>query len=218
MLPVVQKQMIKTARRMGKICIVATEMLETMMENNRPKRAETSDIANAVLDGTDAVMLSGETTVGKHPIETVRAMANICAVTEDYANFDYIREHEKVKSIPMAIAESVVDSANRLDAKLICTATISGSTAKIISNFKPKAPILALCPDEAACRRLALNWGVYTRTIPMYGTTDEVLNASVDVAKDFMPLETGDIVVLTGGFPTIGKAKTTNLMKIEEIK
>ena len=97
MLPVVQKQMIKTARKMGKICIVATEMLETMMENNRPKRAETSDIANAVLDGTDAVMLSGETTVGKHPIETVRAMANICEVTEQYAEFDYIRENKKEK-------------------------------------------------------------------------------------------------------------------------
>ena len=217
-LPIVQKSMIKTCRKMGKICIVATEMLETMMENNRPKRAETSDIANAVLDGTDAVMLSGETTVGKHPVETVAAMARICEVTEQYADFDYLSNAVKVKTVTAAICESVVDSANRLDAKLICTATISGSTAKIISNFKPKAPILALCPDEAACRRLALNWGVYTRTIPMYGTTDEVLNASVDVAKEFTNLEQGDIVVLTGGFPTIGKAKTTNLMKIEEIK
>lgn len=217
-LPIVQKNMIKTARKMGKICIVATEMLETMMENNRPKRAETSDIANAVLDGTDAVMLSGETTVGKHPVETVAAMARICEVTEQYADFDYISRTEKVKAVNAAICESVVDSANRLNAKLICTATISGSTAKMISNFKPKAPILALCPDEAACRRLALNWGVYTKTIPMYGSTDEVLTASVATAKEFMDLETGDIVVLTGGFPTIGRAKTTNLMKIEEIK
>ena len=217
-LPIVQKSIIKTCRKMGKLCIVATEMLETMMENNRPKRAETSDIANAVLDGTDAVMLSGETTVGKHPVETVAAMARICEVTEQYAGFDYLSGIQKVKTVTAAICESVVDSANRLEAKLVCTATISGSTAKIISNFKPKAPILALCPDEAACRRLALYWGVYTRTIPMYGTTDEVLNASVEVAKEFTPLETGDIVVLTGGFPTIGRAKTTNLMKIEEIK
>lgn len=217
-LPIIQKNMIKTCRKMGKICIVATEMLETMMENNRPKRAETSDIANAVLDGTDAVMLSGETTVGKHPVETVAAMAKICEVTEQYAEFDYISSIAKVKTITAAIAESVVDSANRLDAKLICTATISGSTAKLISNFKPKAPILALCPDETACRRLALNWGVYTKTIPMYGTTDEVLTASVETAKEFTTLEIGDVVVLTGGFPTTGKAKTTNLMKIEEIK
>ena len=217
-LPIVQKNMIKTCRRMSKLCIVATEMLETMMENNRPKRAETSDIANAVLDGTDAVMLSGETTVGKHPVETVAAMARICEVTEQYADFDYISKVTKVKAVNAAICESVVDSANRLDAKLICTATISGSTAKMISNFKPKAPILALCPDEAACRRLALNWGVYTRTIPMYGTTDEVLTASVEIAKEFSSLEIGDIVVLTGGFPTTGRSKTTNLMKIEEIK
>ena len=217
-LPIVQKNMIKICRKMSKICIVATEMLETMMENNRPKRAETSDIANAVLDGTDAVMLSGETTVGKHPIETVAAMAKICEVTEQYADFDYISDITKVKTVNAAICESVVDSSNRLDAKLICTATISGSTAKMISNFKPKAPILALCPDEAACRRLALNWGVYTKTIPMYGTTDEVLTASVETAKEFIKLDTGDIVVLTGGFPTTGKAKTTNLMKIEEIK
>lgn len=217
-LPIVQKNMIRTCRKMGKICIVATEMLETMMENNRPKRAETSDIANAVLDGTDAVMLSGETTVGKHPIETVAAMAKICEVTEQYADFDYIDEFTHVKTASAAIAESVVGSANRLDAKLICTATISGSTARLISNFKPKAPILALCPDEKACRRLALNWGVYTKTIPMYGTTDEVLTASVEAAKEFKELNSGDVVVLTGGFPTTGRAKTTNLMKIEEIK
>ena len=218
MLPVVQKQMIKTARRMGKICIVATEMLETMMENNRPKRAETSDIANAVLDGTDAVMLSGETTVGKHPIETVRAMANICTVTEDYANFDYIREHEKVKSIPMAIAESVVDSANRLDAKLICAATMSGATAQAISNFKPKAPILALCPDDKTARRLALNWGVHTATLQLCHSTDEVLTESLRVAKESVELEKDDIVIFTGSFPNTGKSRPTNLMKIEQIK
>ena len=218
MLPVVQKQMIKTARKMGKICIVATEMLETMMENNRPKRAETSDIANAVLDGTDAVMLSGETTVGKHPVETVRAMANICEVTEQYAEFDYIRETEKVKTIPMAIAESVVDSANRLDAKLICAATMSGSTAKAISNFKPKAPILALCPDDKTARQLALNWGIHTATLQLCHSTDEVLTESLRVAKESVDLVKDDIVIFTGSFPNTGTPKPTNLMKIEQIK
>ena len=218
MLPVVQKQMIKTARKMGKICIVATEMLETMMENNRPKRAETSDIANAVLDGTDAVMLSGETTVGKHPVETVRAMANICEVTEQYAEFDYIRETEKAKTIPMAIAESVVDSANRLDAKLICAATMSGSTAKAISNFKPKAPILALCPDDKTARQLALNWGIHTATLQLCHSTDEVLTESLRVAKESVDLVKDDIVIFTGSFPNTGKPKPTNLMKIEQIK
>lgn len=218
MLPIVQKDMIRTCRKMGKISIVATEMLETMMENNRPKRAETSDIANAVLDGTDAVMLSGETTIGKHPVETVEAMARICEVTEQYADFNYINNNEiKIRTVTGAIAESVVDSANRLDAKLICAATISGSTAKLISNLKPKAPILALCPTKEVCRKLALSWGVYTKTIPMYDSTDEVLTVSVDRAKEFLNLQKDDVIVITGGFPTTGNTKT-NLMKIEEIR
>lgn len=216
-LPIVQKDMIKVCRRMGKICVVATEMLETMMENARPKRAETSDIANAVLDGTDAVMLSGETTVGKHPVETVAAMANICEVTEQYAHFDYISGVKSVNDVQTAIAESVVSSANRLDAKLICAATISGKTAKMISNLKPRALIAGLCPDEKSGRRLALNWGVYPIVMPICNSTDEVLTESIVRAKQFMDLEKGDIVVTTGNFPNTGESRPTNLMKIEEI-
>ena len=214
--PHAQKLMIRICREMGKVVITATEMLETMMENSRPKRAETSDIANAVLDGTDAVMLSGETTVGKHPIETVRAMANICEVAEKYAEFDYITGRE-VNTVPGAIAEGVVESSNRLGAKLICAATISGKTAAIISNLKPKAPILALCPDEKTGRRLALNWGVYPADLKICNSTDEVLNLSVERAKEFMDLEEGDKLIITGGFPNTDENRTTNLMKIEVI-
>ena len=214
--PHAQKLMIRICREMGKVVITATEMLETMMENSRPKRAETSDIANAVLDGTDAVMLSGETTVGKHPIETVRAMANICEVAEKYAEFDYITGRE-VNTVPGAIAEGVVESSNRLGAKLICAATISGSTAATISNLKPKAPILALCPDEKTGRRLALNWGVYPADLKICNSTDEVLNLSVERAKEFMELEEGDKLIITGGFPNTDENRTTNLMKIEVI-
>ncbi len=214
--PHAQKLMIRICREMGKVVITATEMLETMMENSRPKRAETSDIANAVLDGTDAVMLSGETTVGKHPIETVRAMANICEVAEKYAEFDYITGRE-VNTVPGAIAESVVESSNRLGAKLICAATISGTTAATISNLKPKAPILALCPDEKTGRRLALNWGVYPADLKICNSTDEVLNLSVERAKEFMNLEEGDKLIITGGFPNTDENRTTNLMKIEVI-
>jgi len=218
-LPIVQKSMIKTCRRMGKIAIVATEMLETMMENSRPKRAETSDIANAVLDGTDAVMLSGETTVGKHPIETVTAMAKICEVTEHYADFDYINTLEnKHCNVPIAICESVVESANHLGAKLICASTISGFTAKVISNLKPKAIIVGLCPNEKVGRSLALNWGVYPEVIPIFDSTDEILTESINKAKEFMELEKGDIVITTGSFPNTGVQNLTNLMKIEEIK
>lgn len=215
--PHAQKLMIQICREMGKVVITATEMLETMMENNRPKRAETSDIANAVLDGTDAVMLSGETTVGKHPVETVQAMASICEVAERYAKFDYISNRELTDSIPAAIAESIVESSNRLDSKLICAATISGATARLISNLKPKAPILALCPDEKTGRYLALNWGVYSKVLPILDSTDKVLVQSVDSAKEFINLEKGDTVVVTGGFPNTEESRTTNLMKIEEI-
>ena len=217
MVPIYQKQMINTCRRLGKISIVATEMLETMMDNIRPKRAETSDIANAVLDGTDAVMLSGETTVGKHPVETVAAMANICETTEKYASFDYAFDIESLDNITKSIASNVVLSTDALGAKLICAATISGRTARVISNLKPDAPILALCTDEKTGRRLALNWGVYADTLPFLDSTDEVLIQSVEKAKEFMELNKGDLIVITGGFPNTEAKRITNLMKIEEI-
>lgn len=216
MLPIVQKQMVATCRRLGKIAIVATEMLETMMENNRPKRAETSDIANAVFDGTDAVMLSGETTVGKHPIETVAAMAKICEIAEKYAEFHY-SEEERVVDVQSAIADAVVDTTKRLNAKLICAATISGSTARVISNLKPKATVLALVPDEKTGRRLALNWGVYPTLLPVCNSTDEVLTKSIASAKEYTDLVKGDIVITTGGFPNNAVSRTTNLMKIEVV-
>ena len=219
MVPIYQKQMINTCRRLGKISIVATEMLETMMssDNIRPKRAETSDIANAVLDGTDAVMLSGETTIGKHPVETVAAMANICETTEKYASFDYAFDIDSLDNITKSIASNVVLSTDALGAKLICAATISGRTARVISNLKPDAPILALCTDEKTGRRLALNWGVYSGTLPYLDTIDEVLTQSVAKAKEFMELNEGDLIVITGGFPNTETKRITNLMKIEEI-
>ena len=217
MLPIVQKQMIQIARRMGKICIVATEMLETMMENMRPKRAETSDIANAVLDGTDAVMLSGETTIGKHPIETVAAMARICEVTEQYADYNYVEEMKNVANIRDAIAVSVVDTANRLNAKLITTATVHGRTSKLISNFRPVSPVLALTPNEKDGRRMMLNYGIYPMTMKLANSTDEVIKESIKKAKEFMNLNEKDIIIITGGYPNTDENRTTNLMKIEEI-
>lgn len=215
-LPLVQKEMIRHCREQGKICIVATEMLESMKKNARPTRAEISDVANAVLDGTDAVMLSGESTVGQHPIETVEFMANICKETEKSASFEHLFTYKKEFGITQTIANSVVESANILHAKAIVAATVSGFTARKISNLKPNSIILAACPNEEIGRRLALNWGVYPIYVPLLNLVDEVLQSSVAAAKEFMPLEKKDIVVITGGFPT-GVTKTTNLMKIEEI-
>jgi len=216
-LPIIQKQLVKKARDKGKIAIVATEMLESMMEENRPKRAETSDIANAVLDGADAVMLSGETALGMHPVETVKAMGKICEVTEEYSTFDYIDEETALNNPVDAICQAVVNTANRLGAKLIVASTISGETAQVISNLKPDSFVLAMCPNDKICRRLSLNWGVYTKVIPFYNSTDEMLEENIKLSKKFMEFEKDDIIVLTGSFPMTGESNPTNLMKIEVI-
>ena len=215
-LPFIEKMLIQKCREQSKTCIVATEMLESMKKSARPTRAEVSDVAYAVTMGTDAVMLSGETTTGKFPVETVRNMASICENAEKHGlnmNFDYKRKI----GITQTIANSVVASANMLEAKLVVAATMSGFTARKISNLKPNCPILAACPNEKVCRSLALNYGVYPIVGPVLDTTDKVLEQAVSKAKEFMPMQKKDIVVLTGGFPNTGIKKSTNLMKIEEI-
>jgi pyruvate kinase len=216
-LPILQKMIIKKCREQGKIAVVATEMLESMKKSARPTRAEVSDVANAVLDGTDAVMLSGETTTGKYPIETVSFMANICENTEKHTDFRGTFDYKKQIGLTQTISTCVVESAEMLNSKLIVAATISGFTARKISNLKPNCLILAACPNEAICRGLSLNYGVYTTHVPVLKTTDEVIKQSLIKAKEFMNLEKDDTVIITGGFPNTGVTKTTNLMKIEVI-
>ena len=216
-LPILQKMLIKKCREQGKIAVVATEMLESMKKSARPTRAEVSDVANAVLDGTDAVMLSGETTMGKYPIETVTFMANICENTEKHVDFKGTFNYKKRIGLTQTISTCVVESAEMLNSKLIVAATVSGFTARKISNLKPTCHILAACPNEDICRSLSLHYGVYTTLVPVLSTTDEVIAESLKKAKEFMPLEKGDTVIITGGFPNTGVKKTTNLMKIEEI-
>ena len=162
-------------------------------------------------------MLSGETTMGKFPIETVRFMADICEDAESHVDFEGVFASSREINITETIATSVVESANMLNAKLIVAATMSGYTAKKISNLKPNCPILAACSSEAVARSLALNWGVYPTIVPVYNSTDEVINDSKQKAQEFMPLEEKDIIVITGGFPNNAVARTTNLMKIEQI-
>ena len=215
-IPIVQKQIIKKCREQGKACIVATEMLASMYTSSRPTRAEVTDIANAVLDGCDAVMLSGETTVGKYPIDAVRYMARICENTEENIDYDLDRREANC-DITGAIAHSVVEVSNSLKAKLIVTATMSGYTARKISNLKPRCLVLATCPNDKVAKSLALNWGVYTKITKEYFSTDEVINDAKEKAKDFMDLASKDIIVVTGGFPNDSTVKSTNLMKIEEI-
>ena len=215
-IPIVQKEIIKKCREQGKACIVATEMLASMYTSARPTRAEVTDIANAVLDGCDAVMLSGETTVGKYPVDAVKYMARICENTEDHIDYDLDRR-EAHCDITGAIAHSVVEVSNSLKAKLIVAATMSGYTARKISNLKPRCLVLATCPNEKVAKSLALNWGVYTKLTKVYDSTDEVIIDSKEKAKDFMELEEKDIIVITGGFPNNVENRSTNFMKVEEI-
>lgn len=216
-LPILQKMIVEKCRKKGKFCIVATEMLTSMQKNARPTRAEVSDIANAVLDGADAVMLSGETTVGKYPVEAVTYMAATCETTEKHLDYNKDFELEVLPNITSAIAKSVIESARVLDVKVIATPTKSGYTARTISNLRPKSFILALCPDKKTSLSLALNWGVYPVIAPQYISSDEIVENSIAKAKEFMNLQSKDIIIVTGGFPVDSTAKT-NFLKIEEIK
>lgn len=216
-LPILQKQMIDKCRKAGKFCIVATEMLASMYKNARPTRAEVTDIANAVLDGTDAVMLSGETTTGKYPIDAVRYMAEIVENTEKYLDYENIDKPEYEADIADTIARSVVDASNMLDVKVIVAATLSGTTAKKISNLRPKTIILAACPTEKVAHSLSLRFGVYTTLLPVYESTDEMVDEAIIKTKEFTNLKENDLIVVTGGFPNNAPVKSTNFLKIERI-
>ena len=215
-LPKYQKLMVQKCREKGKMVVVATEMLESMKKSARPTRAEVSDVANAVLDGTDAVMLSGETTVGKFPIEVVTFMANICKETESYYDYDCPFDSDREVSVTETIANSVFSATRVLDVKAIIASTESGETARRISNLKPECPILAAVPSEDVAHKLAVNYGVYPVIVPTATSTDEMIEAAKAKAVEALGLKAGDMIVVTGGFPKCGQHKT-NLMKIEEI-
>jgi pyruvate kinase len=212
-LPYYQQLIINKCRQNGKIAIVATEMLESMKKNIRPTRAEVTDISYAVATGADAVMLSGETTTGKNPIEAVKYMAKVCESTEKH--IEYVVDSSWVsKDIKGSIASSVVNSANLLSAKMIIVATMTGKTASVISNLRSKSIIIANCISESVARSLALNWGVYTNITTIHNTTDEIVDDAINYAINSKDISKDDIVIITGGFP---QNKDTNFMKIEKI-
>ena len=215
-LPYLQRLIINECHKQGKFSIVATEMLESMKKNSRPTRAEVSDIANAVNNGTDAVMLSGETTTGKYPSEAVLYMAQVCEETEKYLDYSINLDFSE-KTIGGAIATSVVETSNLLDAKLIVAATMSGISAIKVSNLRPKSLVLATCPSKNVARSLMLNWGVYPVVTKIYETTDEIIEDAKEKANNFIDLKKEDIIMVTGGFPNNTEVKTTNFMKIEKI-
>ena len=215
-LPVLQKSIIKKCRQKGKFAIVATEMLASMYESPRPTRAEVSDVANAILDGTDCVMLSGETTIGKYPVPAVAVMSKICEYVE--STIDYSKNIDYIGSIGIsdAIAKLVADAVEYADIKLIVTPTMTGFTARKISNLRPNSIIMACCPSKHIAEKVVLNFGVEPVVTEIYESTDEMVESAMEIAKTEFNLNKGDLIVVTGGFP-MGEAKRTNYLRIMEI-
>jgi pyruvate kinase len=217
--PIVQKAMIKKCNQAGKPVITATMMLDSMQRNPRPTRAEASDVANAIFDGTDAVMLSGETAAGKYPLESVEMMARIAERAESALEHReiFIRQsNAQQKTVTESISQAVANAALDLEAKAILTATESGYTARMVSKYRPKAPIIAVTPIDYVLRRLSLVWGV----VPIKGehceTTDQLFDHAVESSLKAGLVSLGDLVVITAGVP-VGRSGTTNLIKVHQI-
>jgi len=217
--PVVQKQIIAAANRVSKPVITATQMLLSMVDHSRPSRAEATDVANAILDGTDAVMLSEETAAGQFPVEAVKFLDRVSRVTE--ANFPHAawlrsRAPEGRQEIPEAIGYAVCEMAQDLEAAAILTNTEYGGTARLISRFRPRTPIVALTPREDTRRRLCLSWGVFPLLTPPIRDTDQMLRVVEEEALKAGMLNHGDRVIITTGTP-IGTKGSTNLIKADVI-
>lgn len=218
-LPFLQKSLIKKAREKGKRVITATEMLESMINNPRPTRAETSDVANAVYDGTSAVMLSGETAAGKYPVSAVRTMARICEITEAEIHYKkrFNNSDFKIENIADAISSNSVKAAFDLNCSAILVATESGASARMISRFRPSCKIIGITTHPKSYHKMALSWGV----VPIYGSeqtnVEELFKHSTDISQYFNLVKTGEMVVCVAS-TSIGKRGNTNLMKIEYVK
>ncbi|GAW91161.1 pyruvate kinase [Calderihabitans maritimus] len=214
--PLLQKQIIEKCNKEGKAVITATQMLESMIRNPRPTRAEASDVANAILDGTDAIMLSGETAVGKYPVETVRTMSRIALRAEEAIHYQEILGKRQIvpqKTVTDAISHATCDIALDLEAAAIITPTASGSTARMVSKYRPKAPIIATSPNEQVLRKLCLVWGVYPLKVSEITDTDQMISSAVAAALEKGIIRSGDLVVITAGVPA-GVPGTTNLLKV----
>jgi len=217
--PVIQKMLIRKAYSMGKPVITATQMLDSMMKNPRPTRAESTDVANAIYDGTSAIMLSGETAAGAYPIEAVRTMARIALSAEadiNYAKRFKEREDEGMPDVTNAISHATCTSAQDLGAAAIITVTKSGRTAKMISKYRPSCPIICCTTDETVCRQLSLSWGVTPLMIGEADNTDDLFELAVQAGEGAGLLHDGELVVMTAGVP-LGVSGTTNLMKVHVV-
>ncbi|RDY25098.1 pyruvate kinase, partial [Romboutsia weinsteinii] len=217
-MPIVQKMMIKKCNELAKPVITATQMLDSMMRNPRPTRAEVTDVANAIYDGTDAIMLSGETAAGKYPVESVKMMATIAKRTEETLDYDALLKANASNNstVTDAISHATCSTAIDLNASAVVTSTSSGHTARMVSKFRPNAPIVAATSEDKIMRQLALSWGVYPVKSSNAITTDEVIENSIEAAKAANYINNGELVVVTAGVP-VGVSGTTNLIKVHVI-
>lgn len=223
--PYLQKMLIQKCNNNFKTVITATQMLDSMIRNPRPTRAEVTDVANAVYDGTDAVMLSGETAQGKYPVEALQMMVHIIENTEQHLDYDMILDkagdHLK-RGISSAIGYSSVLAAANLKAKAIITPTVSGATARVMSNLKPIQPIIGVTPSERALRRMSIYWGVQALKPMECHTTDDICSEAIEISKVKRCVETGDVVVLTAGIPALdvnaAREGISNMMRIATIE
>lgn len=217
--PLVQKQIIQLCNRYGKPVITATQMLESMVSNPRPTRAEVTDVATAIFDGTDAIMLSGETAMGKYPVQAVRVMDRIARRTEraiNYVELLNLRNSSPQPTISEAISHATCRAAADLQAAAILTATQSGFTARMVSKFRPPTPIIALTPVPEVARRLMVVWGVEPVTVPPTRQVDEMLDVAFDVVRRRSDIKPGDRIVITAGVRT-GEPGSTNLLQVYEV-
>ncbi|ANK59583.1 pyruvate kinase [Loigolactobacillus backii] len=216
--PIIQKRLIKKCNAIGKPVITATQMLDSMQENPRPTRAEATDVANAIFDGTDATMLSGESANGKYPVESVATMARIAERAEKAmvdADSFALKEFGKT-DVTEAIGQSVAHTARNLGIRTIVAATESGFTARMISKYRPKSDILAITFDERTRRGLAINWGVFPIVAEKPASTDDMFTLASQKAQDLGFAKEGDLILITAGVP-VGERGTTNVMKIQLI-
>ena len=217
--PVIQKKIIKKVYRTGKQVITATQMLESMIKNPRPTRAETTDVANAVYDGTSAIMLSGETAAGAYPVEAVKTMVRIAERTEqdvDYRKRFYQSARETDADITNAICHASCTTALDLNAKAIVTVTKSGTSARLLSKYRPESDIISCATTEKVCRQLSLTWGVTPIVIKEEKEVFHLFDKAIQAAVKMKLLEAGDLTVITSGVP-IGVSGTTNMMKVQVV-
>lgn len=218
--PLMQKMIIEKCNKAGKAVITATQMLDSMIRNPRPTRAEASDISNAIFDGTDAIMLSGESANGKYPVDAAQTMAKIAQATEykiDYTSCLNKKKKSGTTNVADAISLSTCITAAELNAVAIITATQSGSTAKTISKHRPACPIIAVTPNEKVARGLALNWGVTPLLSRTVGSTDEIIEESIKKSLDAAYVKKGDLAVVVAGVP-VHYCGSTNMLKVEIIQ